>query len=207
MKVLLLNGSPNAQGCTYTALQEVAKELQKCGIESEIFQIGKKPISGCIACKGCKTAGCCVLPDSIVTEFQSKLRECDGLIAGSPVYFASANGSLISLLDRAFYSNRTGFENKPAAAVASARRAGTTATIDELNKYFLLAGMPVVSSSYWNVVHGNTPEEVLQDEEGLQTMRNLARNMAWMLKSIDAGKKAGIEAPVRELDHRTNFIR
>ncbi|MBQ3107373.1 MAG: flavodoxin family protein, partial [Firmicutes bacterium] len=200
MKVLLLNGSPNAQGCTYTALQEIAKELQKAGIESEIFQIGKKPISGCIACRGCKaeTAAGCVLPDGIVTEFQQKLADADGLIVGSPVYFASANGSVISLLDRAFYSNRTGVVNKPASAVVSARRGGTTATIDELNKYFLLAGMPVVSSSYWNMVHGNTPEEVLQDAEGLQTMRNLARNMAWMLKSIEAGKAAGVEAPVRE---------
>lgn len=206
MKVLLINGSPNSSGCTYTALCEAARQLEKNGIETEIFHIGKKPVSGCIGCRSCKKTGKCVF-DDIVNVAAEKMRECDGLIVGSPVYYASANGSVISFLDRFFYSAGSDFIYKPAAAVCSARRAGTTATLDELNKYFAINQMPIVSSQYWNMVHGNTPEQVAQDEEGLQIMRTLANNMAWLLKCIEAGKKDGI-VPVREEERRqTNFIR
>lgn len=205
MKVILINGSPNEYGCSYTALAEVAKTLGENGVETEIIHIGKRPIRGCQDCAPCG-GDHCVFNDDIVNLVAERMRSADGLIVGSPVYYASANGSVISLLDRLF---RTGgcFAHKPAAAVASARRAGTTATIDELNKYFLIAQMPVVSSNYWTMVHGDTPEEVLRDEEGMQIMRNLGRNMAWMLKCIDAAKKAGIEPPAAENTCRTNFIR
>ena len=206
MKVVLLNGSPNENGCTYTALSEVAKTLEENNVETEILQIGKEPVRGCIACMGCKKAGKCVF-DDMANEYVKKVTESDGFIVGSPVYYASANGSLISLLDRIFYSSGDKFEFKPGAVVASARRAGTTATIDELNKYFGIKQMPLISSSYWNMVHGNTPEEVMQDEEGLQVMRNLARNMAWILKCIENGKKDGINLPENESGARTNFIR
>jgi len=206
MKVLLINGSPNPAGCTFTALSEVAKQLEINGIETEIFHIGKKPISGCISCGGCKKTGKCVFNDA-VNAAAEKMQECDGIIVGSPVYYASANGSLISFLDRLFYSASSSFIYKPAAAVCSARRAGTTATLDELNKYFSINQMPVVSSQYWNMVHGNTPEQVAQDKEGLQIMRTLANNMAWLLKCIEAGKKEGIVPVKEEKRQQTNFIR
>ncbi|HWQ58539.1 MAG TPA: flavodoxin family protein [Clostridia bacterium] len=205
MKVILINGSPNEYGCTYTAMAEIAKTLGQNGIESEIIHIGKRPIRGCQDCEVCG-GDHCVFNDDVVNLVVERMRKADGLVVGSPVYYASANGSVISLLDRAFGVGGC-FAHKPAAAIASARRAGTTATIDELNKYFLIAQMPVVSSTYWPMVHGNTPEEVLKDEEGMQTMRNLARNMVWLLRSIEAAKKAGIEPPVAERDYRTNFIR
>ncbi len=207
MKVLLLNGSPHPQGCTFTALSEIAATLNQNRIEAEIFQLGTKPIRGCIACRQCVGKDRCVFDDDPVNEFVKKMEGCDGLIVGTPVYYASINGALISLLDRAFFSARDTFVCKPAAAIASARRAGTTTALDELNRYFTGCQMPVVSSTYWNMVHGSTPEDVRKDEEGLQTMRNLARNMAWLLRCIDMGKAAGIQLPLTERTARTNFIR
>lgn len=206
MKVLLINGSPRAKGCTYTALSEVAKSLNACEIETEIIQIGNQAIRGCIGCGGCAGKGRCIFEDDAVNEIIGKMEEADGLIIGSPVYFASPNGNLISLLDRLFYAG-TCFAHKPAAAVVSARRAGTTVTVDDLNKYFTIKQMPVVSSTYWNMVHGSCPEDVLKDEEGLQTMRNLGRNMAWLLKCIENGKQNGIQPPTAEKKIWTNFIR
>ena len=207
MKVLLLNGSPNEAGCTYTALSEVAGVLEQQGIVSEIMQIGKTPVHGCTACGACYDGrGRCVFDDDIVNLFLEKMEAADGLVIGSPVYFAAPNGALLALLDRAFYAG-SHFAYKPAAAVTSARRAGTTATLDVLNKYFTIRHMPVVSSQYWNMVHGKTPEEVRQDREGMQTMRTLGRNMAWMLKCMEAGKQAGVPFPEHEAVLRTNFIR
>ena len=195
MKVLLLNGSPHPHGCTFTALSEVAKTLEENGVEAEILQIGAKPVRGCIACGGCAGKGRCAFGDDIVNTLIEKMEQADGFIVGSPVYYASANGAVECILDRAFY------------AVASARRAGTTATLDELTKYFTISQMPVVSSTYWPMVHGNKPEDVAKDEEGLQVMRNLGRNMAWLLKCIEAGKQAGVQVPEAERQYRTNFIR
>ena len=205
MKALLINGSPHKSGCTFTALNEAAKTLNENDIDTEIVWIGNGAIHGCIACGGCAKTGRCVFDDG-VNEISDKMAECDALIVGSPVYYASPNGSVYSLLDRLF-GICPHLAHKPAAAIASARRAGTTATLDGINKYFTIKQMPVVSSSYWNMVHGSKPEDVLQDEEGLQTIRNLARNMAWLIKCIDAGKKAGIYIPENESGKRTNFIR
>lgn len=210
MKVLLVNGSPHEKGCTFTALEEVAKTLNEEGIETEIFQIGTKPISGCIACKTCGKTGHCVFSDR-VNEFLAIAENVNGFVFGSPVHYASAGGAITSFLDRAFYSDlqsgKQTFYLKPAAAVVSARRAGTTATFDQLNKYFTLSEMPVISSRYWNMVHGHTPEDVKKDLEGLQIMRILGRNMAWFLKCKEAGIKAGVPFPVREERIATNFIR
>lgn len=211
MKVILINGSPNEHGCTYTALNEAAKELNANGIETQFFWIGKKPISGCIACGKCAELGRCVFDDK-VNEFTELAQSAEGFIFGSPVYFSGMNGSMMSFMDRAFFSGHRGEPNpyifKPAAAVVSARRAGTTSALDQMNKYFMHGQMPVISSRYWNMVHGNTPEEVLQDEEGLQIMRVLGRNMAWFLRLKDLGEKNGITPPEQE-DKRiaTNFIR
>lgn len=207
MKVLLLNGSPHAKGCTFTALSEVAKELETQGIQTEILQIGTQPVRGCIGCRRCRTTGHCIFDNGIVNLVIDKAAEADGFIVGSPVYYASANGALIALLDRIFYAGSKNFVYKPAAAVVSARRAGTTASFDELNKYFTISQMPVVSSQYWNMVHGNTPDEVRQDLEGLQIMRTLGRNMAWLLRCIEAGKKANVSLPEAEPRVATNFIR
>ena len=208
MRVLLVNGSPHAKGCTYTALIEVAGALEKNGIETEIFQLGSKPVSGCLGCGVCENTGKCFMKDS-VNEFSDKAMGVDGFIFGSPVHYASASGMLTSFMDRVFYSNKvTGrFAYKPAAAVVSARRAGTTATFDQINKYFAISNMPIVSSQYWNMVHGLTPEDVKKDLEGMQIMRTLGMNMAWILKSIEAGKAAGIPLPEREEWVCTNFIR
>lgn len=206
MKVLLLNGSPHEKGCTYRALYEVAETLEKEGVEAEIVHIGNQAVHGCIGCGKCSTAGRCVFKGDPVNAFLDKMEQADGLVVGSPVYYASANGSLYSFLDRLFYAGNC-FALKPAAAVASARRAGTTATLDTLNKYFTISQMPVVSSQYWNMVHGNSPEEVEQDLEGLQIMRTLGKNMAWLLKCIEAGKAAGVGMPEAEARARTNFIR
>lgn len=207
MKVLLINGSPRKDGCTFTALSEIRKELRHQEIESELVQIGTKGIHGCIGCGSCRKNYKCVYEDDIVNDCVERMQKAEGLIVGSPVYYASANGSVISLLDRMFYIGGGSFAGKPAAAIASARRAGTTFTIDELNKYFTIAQMPVVSSTYWNMVHGNCREEVLKDEEGLQTMRNLAKNMAWLMQCIQCGKEHGIALPEAEKEYRTNFIR
>ena len=206
MKVLLVNGSPRTKGCTYTALQEVANTLNQQGIETEIFQVGAKPICGCIGCGVCSKTGKCFMND-VVNEFVEKAASADAFVFGSPVHYAAASGSITSFLDRAFYSGGSVFADKPGAAVVSCRRGGATATFDQINKYFTICNMPIVSSQYWNMVHGNTPEEVVRDEEGMQTMRTLGTNMAWLLKCIEAGKKAGIAMPVREDKLRTNFIR
>lgn len=206
MKVLLVNGSPHANGCTYTALCEVAGALEKEGIETEIFQVGTKPISGCLACGACMKTGRCVINDT-VNEFLAKVETADGFVFGSPVHFASASGALTSFMDRVFYGRGNLFAYKPAAAVMSCRRGGATATFEQINKYFTISNMPVVGSQYWNMVHGNNPDEVKQDLEGLQTMRTLGRNMAWLLKSIQAGRDAGVEVPEREAKVATNFIR
>ena len=206
MKVLLLNGSPREKGCTYTALAEIAKTLEADGVEAEILWLGKDATVGCTACGACRKLGKCV-HDDVVNVAAEKLRAADGLIVGSPVHYAAASGQITCTLDRLFYSASKDFRLKPAAAIASARRAGTTATLDQLNKYFTINQMPIVSSCYWNMVHGNTPEEVLQDEEGLCVMRTLAHNMAWLLKVIAAGREAGLEQPVQETRVWTNFIR
>lgn len=205
MKVLMLNGSANQKGCTNTALQEIGRTLQAEGIDYEIFQMGAQPVRDCIGCRQCTEQGC-IFMDDLVNVFVQKAREADGFVFGTPVYYAHASGRILSFLDRAFYSSKGVFVHKPAAAVASARRAGTTASLDDLSKYFGISHMPTVGSSYWNMVHGNRPEEVLQDVEGLQTMRNIAHNMAWLLKCIEAGRKQGI-LPQTESGNQTNFIR
>ncbi len=206
MKVLLINGSPHENGCTYTALREVADTLEEQEIETEILHLGTQPMQGCIACGTCRETGKCVFED-LVNEVAGQADSLDGLIIGSPVYYAAPNGELCAFLDRLFYSGGGHFAGKPGAAVVSCRRGGATAAFDRLNKYFAISSMPIVTSQYWNQVHGNTPEEVRQDAEGLQTMRTLGINMAWLLKSIQAGKKAGIPAPVYEDKIGTNFIR
>jgi multimeric flavodoxin WrbA len=210
VKVILVNGSPHEKGCTYTALNEVAETLNHEGIDTEVFQVGTKPLVGCTACKRCAQLGRCVFNDR-VNDFIEIAGNFDGYVFGSPVHFAAATGAITSFMDRAFYAcSRSGkrpFYLKPAAAVISARRAGTTATFDQLNKYFTITEMPVISSRYWNMVHGATPEEVKRDIEGLQTMRILGRNMAFFLKCKEAGTKAGVPLPEREETIYTNFIR
>ena len=206
MKVLLINGSPHKEGCTYVALKEVAGELEKNGIDTEIIWIENKPIGGCTGCGSCRTLKKCVV-DDIVNEIKEKCKAADGFIFGSPVHYAAASGNLTALMDRLFFSGGGAFFMKPAACVLSARRAGTTAAFDQLNKYFTISQMPVVSSRYWNMVHGAAPEEVAEDKEGLLTMRILGRNMAYMLKCLEAGKAAGVPLPEREAVVMTNFIR
>lgn len=207
MKVLMVNGSPHAGGCTYTALTEIGKTLTEAGVEWEIFQIGTKPIRGCIACHACSNLNDrCVFDDDVVNRALEKAETADGFIFGSPVHYAAASGGMTSFLDRFFYSGPK-FSGKPGAVVVSCRRGGASSTFDQLNKYLTISSMPVVSSQYWNSVHGYTPEDVRKDEEGLQVMRVLGRNMAWLLKCIDAGKKAGINYPESEERARTNFIR
>lgn len=210
MKVLLINGSPHKNGCTYTALNEIAQTLNNEGIESEIFYIGCDPIAPCKACGACTKLGKCVINDK-VNELLEKINNYDGIIIGSPVHYASSAGGLIPFLDRLFYANsRSGKANlrlKPGSAITSARRAGTTATIDQLNKYFQIQEMPVISGRYWNMVHGNSPEEVIHDEEGMQNMRILAKNFAYYLKCKKAADDAGIIPPAKETPVFTNFIR
>ncbi len=206
MKVLLVNGSQHEKGCTFTALSEVAKALNANGVETEIFQLHGKEIGGCRGCWACKKAKKCVFEDGAVNEFVEKAAEFDGFVFGSPVYYASANGGLISFMDRVFYSGGRNLAFKPAASVVSCRRGGASTTFDVLNKYFAINNMPIVSSNYWNEIHGNTAEEAVQDEEGLQTMRILGNNMAWLLKCLQLGKENGLE-PIRERKIMTNFIR
>lgn len=211
MKVLLVNGSPHEKGCTYTALCELAKTLKEEGVDAEFFWIGSAPIPGCSSCGACTKTGRCILEDK-VNEFTALAEECDGFVFASPVHFAGMSGAMKSFMDRVFYSVRRKENNpfilKPAAAVVSARRAGTTPVLDQINKYLLYSQMLVPGSRYWNMVHGNTPEEVLRDEEGLQTLRVLGRNIAWLLKLKEAGKNAGIALPKREAQRiSTNFIR
>lgn len=205
MKVLMLNGSPHANGNTYTALHEMEKVFAEEGIEVEILMVGNKDIRGCIGCRKCADTGKCVF-DDLVNESAKKLEECDGLVVGSPVYYASANATLIAFLTRLFYSTHFDKSMKVGAAVAAARRGGLTATYDELNKFFAISGMPIASGQYWNGIHGTMPGEAEQDIEGLQMMRTLARNMAFLMKSIALGKEA-YQLPEREPFTRTNFIR
>ena len=206
MKVLLVNGGPHEKGCTYTALEEVSKTLQKNGIETEIIWLGVKPIAGCIGCNACLKTGKCFRND-IVNAFIEKSKEADGFVFGTPVHFASSAGSLTSFMDRVFYGRGELFKNKPACCVVSCRRGGATATFDQINKYFSICNMPIVTSQYWNQVHGTNPDEVRKDEEGMQTMRTLGNNMAWLLKCIDVAKKNGVEYPENEKAVKTNFIR
>lgn len=193
MKVLLFNGSRREKGCTYTALSLIAKELEKAGIDTEIIYIGLNAVNGKL--------------DALVKECAAKMKEADGLVIGSPVYYASPTGEIQVFLDRFAGAAGADLRHKPAAAVASARRAGTSATLDVLYKYLMYNEMPVVTSNYWNMVHGNTPEEVLQDKEGVQIMETLGKNMAWLLKCLEAGKKAGVEEPAKPVKMMTNFIR
>ena len=206
MKVILVNGSPHKQGCTYTALTEIKKTLEKNGIETEDFWLGNKPTAGCIGCGSCIETGKCFVDDK-VNEFLEKVPSADGFIFGTPVHFASGSGMMTSFMDRAFYGRRNLFKNKLAACVVSCRRGGATSTFDQINKYFAMNNMPIVTSQYWNMVHGSKPEDVLKDEEGMQTMRTLANNMAWLLKCIEAGKNSGIKEPENEKIIQTNFIR
>ena len=206
MKVLMINGSPNQYGCTYTALKEVSDKLNSHGIETEFVYLGTQAVHGCIACGGCYQSGRCVFDDK-VNEILEKAAEYDGMVVGSPVYYSGPNGTLCAFLDRLFYCSRGRFANKFAAAVVSCRRMGNTSSLDRLNKYFQISKMHIVSSQYWNGVHGNTPEEVMQDKEGLQIMRTLGENMAWLIKNADAGKKAGVPMPQYEKGVGTNFIR
>ena len=211
MKVLLFNGSPHKNGCTYTALEEISKTLKEEGIESEIYQIGIKPLTPCRGCYACSKLGRCVINDDDVNNFVEYARNFDGFVFGSPVHYGSADGGITAFLDRAFFVNYTGskkaFEHKPGAAIVSARRAGTTAALDQLNKYFAITEMPMISGRYWNMVHGANSNDVKQDLEGMQNMRILARNMAWFLKLKEAGEKAGIPMPKQEEIVYTNFIR
>ena len=206
MKVLMINGSPHAKGNTYIALHEMEQVFAAEGVETELIHIGNKDIRGCIACGSCAKNGKCVFED-LVNETAPKFETCDGLVVGSPVYYASANATLIAFLDRLFYS--TGFDKtmKVGASVVAARRGGLSATFDEMNKYFTIQEMPVVSSRYWNMVHGAAPEQVGQDAEGLYTMRVLGRNMAYLLKYQEAARKAGVPMPEKEPAVFTNFIR
>lgn len=206
MKVLMLNGSGKPKGNTFLALEEIGKQLEKEGIAYEIFQIGAGPVRDCIGCGQCTDEGC-VFTDDGVNEFLAKAREADGFVFGTPVYYAHPSGRVLSFLDRVFYSSSEIFAQKPGAAVAVARRGGTTASFDVLNKYFGISGMPVPGSTYWNIAHGTRPGETKMDEEGMRTMRNLARNLAWMIKCFDAGDRAGIARPETESGHMTNFIR
>ncbi len=206
MNVLMINGSPHQAGCTYTALQEIAEQLNKQDIETNIVHIGTKPIPGCIACFACMETGLCVFQCDPVNKCIDLLKKADGLIVGSPVYYAGPNASLCALLDRMFFLKSNAYAYKPAAAIVNCRRGGASASFDRLNKYFTISNMPIVSSQYWNATHGLTPEEVKQDLEGMQIMRTLGKNMAWLLKCIDLAK-ATIPYPEKEPGQHTNFIR
>lgn len=204
-KILLINGSPHEHGCTYTALKEIADTLSKNSVETEFFHIGKKPVAGCIACGKCSTTGKCIFDDSVNTILD-KLDDYDGIIVGSPVYYAGPSGQLCAFLDRLFYCSQGRMAGKLAASVVSCRRGGASAAFDRLNKYFGISNMHIVGSQYWNQVHGFTPEDVYRDKEGLQTMRTLAQNMAWLLQNIQNGKLQGIQLPQYEKRIATHFI-
>ena len=205
MKVLMINGSPHARGTTWTALHEMEKIFLAEGVEVEMLQVGHLPVRGCIACRKCRELGKCVF-DDLVNEAAERLNAFDGIVVGSPVYYASANGTVVSFMDRLFYSNSADLRMKVGAAVSVARRGGQTTTFDQLNKYFTISGMPVASGQYWNGIHGNNREEAEQDGEGMQMMRTLARNMAFLMKSIQLGKEA-YGLPEKEPRVGTNFIR
>lgn len=210
MKVLLVNGSPHQFGCTYTALEETGNALRAEGVACDHFWIGAKPISGCLSCGACRTLGRCTI-DDCVNEFLDLAAQYDGFVFGASVHFASIAGQMSAFMDRVFYSDQCGrrksFYLKPAASVVSARRAGTTAALDRMNKYLQYGQMPIISSQYWNMVHGYTPDDVRKDEEGLQIMRTLGRNMAWFLKCKEAGEKAGVPLPQKERRVATDYIR
>lgn len=206
MHVLMINGSPHEKGCTYTALSEVAGQLELAGITTDIVHIGHKPISECTGCQGCFDTGYCVVKTDPVNTFIDLAAQADGIVVGSPVYYAGPNGAVCSVLDRMFFGKSGKYAYKPAAAVVSCRRGGASASFDRLNKYFTISSMPVVPSQYWNSVHGTTPEEVKQDLEGMQTMRTLGRNMAWLLRCIEAAKGV-VPYPEAEAWAMTNFIR
>ena len=206
-KVLLINGSPHAKGCTFTALDVVAKELERSGMETVIVHVGNKDIRGCIGCGKCREIGKCVFDNDLVNEVAKKFEQADGLVIGSPVYYAGANGTLVSFLNRLFFSASFEKRFKVGAAVVSARRMGTSATLDQLNKYFLHGEMPVAASRYWNAVHGNNPEDVMKDEEGLQTMRVLGRNMAFLIRAIAAERERNGLPEAEPIRIATNFIR
>ncbi len=206
MKVLMLNGSAHQKGNTYLSLLEVGKTLEAEGIDYEIFQLGGGPVRDCIGCGKCSEKGC-IFDDDKVNEFVAKAKEADGFVFGTPVYYAHPSGRILSFLDRVFYSSGKAFAFKPGASVAVARRGGASASFDVLNKYFGISQMPTVGSTYWNLVHGWEQGEAALDTEGLQTMRNLARSMAWMLKCFEAGKASGVPLPETERGNRMNFIR
>lgn len=206
MKVLLINGSPHKEGCTYTALDEVARALNLEGVETEIIYAGATK-GGCMGCGYCAKNGKCVNNSDNVNETIEKLENCDGIVFGSPVHYASASGAITCFMDRLFYAGGRFLKYKPGAVIASARRGGTTAALDQLTKHLTISCMPVVSSSYWNMVHGSCPEDVYKDEEGIQTMQTLGKNMAWLLKCIASGKKNGVNAPTPEPKIKTNFIK
>ena len=205
MKALLINGSPHKEGCTFTALNEIANTLKQEHIEAEIFHIGVKPIPGCIACGKCRETGKCIFDDD-VNKLGARLDEFDAIVLGSPVYYAGPSGQMCSFCDRLFFSNSHKMAGKLAAAVVSCRRGGATSSFDRLNKYFTIVNMQVVGSQYWNMVHGFTPDDVRKDKEGLQTMRTLGKNMAWLLKCIELGKRNGIERHEYEPITFTHFI-
>lgn len=209
MKVLMINGSANVRGCTYTALAEIEKELNAQNIETEIVSLGNKPIRDCMGCCSCRNSGTdkCIFEDDVINSIIEKAKDADGFVFGSPVYYAHPSGRLLSAMDRMFYAGSANFKYKPAAAIVSARRAGTTASLDAIMKHFTINCMPVVPSNYWNMVHGNAPEQVLQDKEGIQIMHLVGKNLAWMLKSFEIAKKNGIEHPAIEEKIKTNFIR
>ena len=206
MKALLLNGSPHEHGCTYTALCEVERTLHAHGIETEFMWLGKQPVQGCVACGGCKNTGHCVFDDG-VNRLIDRLDEFDALVIGSPVYYSAPAGQLVAFLNRLFYAGGGKMAHKVASAVVSCRRGGSTATFEQLNQYFGISNMIVATSQYWNQVHGACPEDVLRDEEGLQTMRTLGENIAWLCRLLENGRQAGIEPPAYESKARTNFIR
>lgn len=208
MKVMLINGSPHQKGCCYTALQVISNVLEQEGIESEWVWVGNKPISGCIACGSCYKTGTCIFDGDGLNESVEKFKDCDGLIVASPVHYASAGGAITSFMDRFFYSgSKADRRLKPGASIVSCRRGGASAAFDQLNKYFTISEMPIVSSTYWNQVHGNTPEEVRQDLEGMRTMRVLARNMSYLLKAFKTARENGLDYPDEEPGVMTNFIR
>ena len=208
MKILMVNGSPHENGCTYTALKEMAKVFEREGVEYEILQIGRKPVSGCIACNSCRSVKCrCSIDNDLVNIALEKAKDADAFVFGSPVHYAGLSGMMTGFLDRFFQCGEPVYKFKPAAGIVSCRRSGGTAALDQMNKYFTKSHMPVVTSQYWNCVHGNNPEEVVQDLEGMQTMRTLALNMIWLLRSIEAGRKAGVPLPEHEKRLGTNLIR
>lgn len=207
MKVILINGSPHANGVTCQSLSTIADVLSEASIESEIYQIGSKPMQGCTGCFRCRETGSCVFRDEVFVNLVEKVKSCDGLVIGCPVYYAGVPGPLCALLDRLFFAAGKYLRFKPAAGVVNCRRGGASSTFDRLNKYFTINQMPVASSQYWNSTHGTSPEEQHEDAEGLQTMRMLARNLAWLLQNQAAGKAAGVELPHQEDRVWTNFIR